>query len=301
MWDAWDVDAHYFDMREDLDSGAVVSIDGDAVVVRLAFGESSIEQRLFLDDDGRTLLIDNAVEWAETEKFLKLAFPVDVFADHAVAETQFGHHSRTTHTNTSWEEARFETQTQRWFLVEEPGFGVAFLNDSSHGFDVQRVEDAGRISQLARFSMLRAPKFPDPRTDKGSQTMRFGVVIGADVAVATEAGWRLNTAVREAVGVPVTPLVTSSNPAVIVSAVKLADDRSGDVIVRLYESRGGRGRSILSFDVDGLAEVTRTDLIERALPDAAALALAASVHGAPVAAELELRPFEVATLRLRRS
>lgn len=300
MWDAWDVDAHYLDMRVDLDAGATVTLDGDAVVVRLAFGSSSIEQRLFLAEDGRTLLIDNTVEWAETEKFLKLAFPVDVFADHAIAETQFGVHSRRTHTNTSWDDAQFETQTQRWFLVEEPGFGVAFLNDSSHGFDVARVEHEGRITQLARFSMLRAPKFPDPRTDRGTQTMRFGLLVGADVASATAAGWRLNTPARAAVGSPVAPLATSENPSVIVSAVKLADDRSGDLIIRLYESRGARGRTRLELAVPGLLGVTRTDLVERAAGDASPLELTREGRGEIWSVELTLRPFEVATLRLSR-
>ncbi|MFC6356225.1 alpha-mannosidase [Luethyella okanaganae] len=298
MWDAWDVDAHYLGMREDLDSGAHVELDDHTIVVRLAFGESSIEQRLFLDDDGRTLLIDNTVEWAETEKFLKLAFPVDVFADHAVAETQFGVHSRTTHTNTSWEDARFETQAQRWFLVEEPGFGVAFLNDSSHGFDVSRVESDGLVTQLARFSMLRAPKFPEPRTDHGTQTMRFGVLVGADVASATEAGWRLNMPARTGHGTPIAPLVSSENPAVIVSAVKLADDRSGDLIVRVYESRGGRGRAVLRLDVPGLRSASHTDLLERAREEAAPLAL--QQDDGAYSIELTLRPFEVATVRLSR-
>ncbi|PJJ71546.1 alpha-mannosidase [Diaminobutyricimonas aerilata] len=297
MWDAWDVDAHYLDMRQDLDSGAVVDLDGAAVTVATSFGESSIRQRLFLADDGRTLLIDNTVEWAETEKFLKLAFPVDVFADHAVAETQFGVHSRTTHTNTSWEDARFETQAQRWFLVEEPGFGVAFLNDSSHGFDVQRVKQGDRVSQLARFSMLRAPRFPDPRTDRGTQTMRFGVLVGADVGSATEAAIRLNTPARHATGAVVSPLATSTNPAVVISAVKLADDRSGDVIVRLYESRGGRARTEVRLDAPGLGTISRTDLIERPVE---AESVATTVDEETITVTLELRPFEVVTLRLSR-
>ena len=37
---------------------------------------------------------------------------------------------------------------------------------------------------------------------------------------------------------PVAPLVTVSNPAAVVEAVKLAEDGSGDLVVRLYESPG---------------------------------------------------------------
>ena len=90
MWDAWDVDRHYRGMVEDLDDADDVRLDGDAVVVTRTFGSSRIEQRLFLADDARTLVIDNTVDWHETEKFLKLAFPVDVFTDAAVAAIESG-------------------------------------------------------------------------------------------------------------------------------------------------------------------------------------------------------------------
>ncbi|WP_354003051.1 glycoside hydrolase family 38 C-terminal domain-containing protein [Microbacterium elymi] len=156
-WDAWDVDAHYRGSAVDV-TVVRAERDGDAIVVRATFGASAITQRLTLSDDGRTLHIDNEVDWRETEKFLKLAFPLDVFGDQVIVETQFGHHARPTHTNTSWDAARFEQHTQRWFVLGEPGFGVAFLNDSSYGFDATRVEHDGRIVQVARFSMpARAP------------------------------------------------------------------------------------------------------------------------------------------------
>ena len=79
------------------------------------------------------------------------------------------------------------------------------------------------------------------------------------------------------------------DPAVVVEAVKLADDRSGDVVVRLYEALGGRATATLSpsFPVLGAVE---TDLLERDLDrDALGDGLA-----------LRLRPFQIATIRLRR-
>ena len=284
-WDAWDVDAHYRGMGADL-AGAEVALDGDAIVVRTAFGASTIEQRLTLSDDGGTLVIDNIVDWHETEKFLKLAFPVDVFCDQVVAETQFGHHRRPIHENTSWDTARFEQHAQRWFLLEEPGYGVAFLNDSSHGFDATRVEHDGRIVAVARFSLLRAPRYPDPRTDQGMQRMRVGVRVASDVRAATASASRFASPARVVAGAAVDALVASSNPDVVVSAVKLADDRSGDLVVRVYEARGGRAEAVLTVPA---GDVVRADLLERP---------GASVAGSG-AIELSLRPFEIATLRVR--
>ncbi|HWU59108.1 MAG TPA: glycosyl hydrolase-related protein, partial [Microbacteriaceae bacterium] len=95
----------------------------------------------------------------------------------------------------------------------------------------------------------------------------------------------------------VAALVTVDNPAVVVEAVKLAEDRSGDLIVRLYESRGARARASVSFDgVASSVETVETDLLERELAQPAALA---EVDGAT--ASLQLRPFQLVTLRIRRA
>jgi alpha-mannosidase len=292
LWDAWDVDAAYRQMRVDLDAADEVLLDSEVVVVRRSFGASSVEQRLYLAPDGRSLLIDNTVDWHEREKFLKLAFPIDVFTDTAVAETQFGFHARTTHDNTSWENARFETHAQRWFLVQEPGFGVAFANDSSYGFDVTRRRRGSTLVQDVRFSMLRAPRFPDPRTDLGVQRMRFAIAVGADEARSTELGWALNVPARAAGGRALEALVSSSDPRVLISAVKLADDRSGDLVVRVYESTGGRAASEIRVALP-VSAVSAADLLER---PGEPLGHCPTDDGATI--PLTLRPFQVQTLRI---
>jgi alpha-mannosidase len=95
----------------------------------------------------------------------------------------------------------------------------------------------------------------------------------------------------------VAPLIEVSDPAVVVESVKLSDDRSGDVVVRLYESLGGRTRTTVtaSFPVE---RATVTDLLEREDPEIAALAPAV-VDGSSV--DLGVKPFQVVTLRLRPS
>jgi alpha-mannosidase len=80
--------------------------------------------------------------------------------------------------------------------------------------------------------------------------------------------------------------VAVDNPAVVVEAVKLADDRSGDVIVRLYESLGGRAKATIlaGFPV---TRVTVVDLLERELAEGST--------------QVSLRPFQVLTVRLART
>jgi alpha-mannosidase len=181
--------------------------------------------------------------------------------------------------------------------MEEPGWGVAVVNDSTYGHDVTRTvrdSDSGTTTTV-RVSLLRAPRFPDPETDQGVHRFRHALVPGAAIGDAVREGWRINQPVRRVSGdQEVAPLVAVTQDAVVVTALKLADDGSGDVIVRFHESRGGRTRATLTAGFE-VAAVTVTDLLERPLA------------GAPQPRHegeritLPLRPFELVTLRLKRA
>ncbi|MFG1701167.1 alpha-mannosidase [Nonomuraea sp. NPDC049309] len=289
-WDAWDVDEFYRNTVTDLTEADDVRLDGATVVVERSFGKSSLTQRLTLAE-GR-LEIDTEVDWHETEKFLKLAFPLDVRADRYAAESQYGHTFRPTHTNTSWEAAKFEACNHRFVHLEEPGWGVAMVTDSTYGHDVTRDVDEHGTTTTLRVSLLRAPRFPDPETDQGLHRFRHALVPGASIGDAVREGHFINQPERRVPGsAPVEPLVTVDDDAVVVTAVKLADDGSGDVVVRFHESRGGRARATLrpNFPV---AEVVTTDLLERPTgePERPGAAIPVS-----------LRPFELVTLRMKRA
>ena len=173
-------------------------------------------------------------------------------ADRSASETQFGHVFRPTHTNTSWEYARFEICAHRWIQVAEPGYGVAVSNDSTYGHDVGRTtREHGGTTTTVRLSLVRGPRYPDPEADQGRHTSRVTVRPGATIADAVEEGYRTNLPLRTVNGErDVKPLISISNPAIVVEAVKLAEDRTGDVVVRLYESLGGHavGELVANFD-----------------------------------------------------
>ncbi|MEU6477449.1 glycoside hydrolase family 38 C-terminal domain-containing protein [Streptomyces sp. NPDC047017] len=300
MWDAWDVDEFYRNTVTDLTDAESVTAGEDGASVRIvrAFGSSRVTQVLSLAAGERRLVLDTEVDWHETEKFLKLAFPLDVHAERYASETQFGHFHRATHTNTSWEAAKFEACNHRFVHVAEPGWGVALVNDSTYGHDVTRTVradgDQGTTTTV-RVSLLRAPRFPDPETDQGVHRFRHALVPGADISDAVREGWRINVPERRLSGAgEVAPLVTVDDDAVVVTAVKLADDGSGDVVVRFHEAHGGRARATLTAGF-AIADATATDLLERPLADAAA----PEREGERIA--LRLRPFELVTLRLRRA
>jgi alpha-mannosidase len=318
QWDAWDVDSFYRNTREDLTgvdtldvldpgpaTGPAGAVAGTATVrVTRSFGSSTVEQHLSLGPGARRLDVSTVVDWHEREKFLKAAFPLDVRAHESASEIQFGHVRRPTHTNTSWDAARFEICAHRWVHVAEPGYGAAVVNDCVYGHDVTRdVRGDGGTTTTVRLSLLRAPRFPDPETDQGLHRFHYALVPGAAIEDAVREGYRINLSPRAVPGTSaVEPLVRVDDPGVVVESVKLADDRSGDVVVRLYEARGGRARVAVrpGFPVAGARAV---NLLEEEFDDAPELDTGAGAGGADAgdaAIALTLRPFQIVTLRLAR-
>ncbi|WP_028266178.1 alpha-mannosidase [Arthrobacter sp. MA-N2] len=297
-WDAWDIDEFYRRNVVSVVEARSVTLESagwDAVVVvERTVGSSTITQRISLEAGAASLGISTTVDWQEREKLLKIGFPLDVRADRSASETQFGHVFRPTHTNTSWEAAKFEFCAHRWIHVAEPGYGVAISNASSYGHDVTRaIRDDGGTTTNVRVSLLRAPKFPDPRADLGMHVLELSIRPGASIGDAVEEGYRTNLKPRLLTGAkPVEPLFTVFNQALVIEAVKLAEDGSGDVIVRLYESLGERSTGIITANFDS-RKVQSVDLLERPVE-------ASGVVPGAVAAELTLRPFQLVTLRFSR-
>ena len=119
--------------------------------------------------------------------------------------------------------------------------------------------------------------------------LRFRIQPGASIGDAVALGYDLRNPVRPVrAAAPLAPIVTSSDPAVVIETVKLAEDGSGDLVVRLYESRGGRATTTLTFDGTA-ATIDCTDLLERPLPGTP------TSEGSAIV--LPFRPFQLRTVR----
>ncbi|MGI8881105.1 MAG: alpha-mannosidase [Jatrophihabitans sp.] len=294
LFDAWDVDSYYRNSVTDLTEVESIEQIGGGVRVTRRFGGSRVVQTITLPDDGtKRVDIETEIDWHESEKLLKAGFEVDVTADRAAAEIQFGHVYRPTHTNTSWDAAKFEVCAHRWVHVGEPGYGVGVVNDSTYGHDISRVDRAGGgTATRVRLSLLRAPKSPDPVTDQGRHTLRYALVPGATIGDAVREGYRINLPARTVAGSghEVEPLVTVAGDGVTVESVKLADDGCGDVVVRLYESLGARSTATVTAAFDH-GERYPVDLLERRIDEPTPQAPGAAAD------EVALRPFQILTLR----
>jgi alpha-mannosidase len=174
----------------------------------------------------------------------------------------------------------------RYVDLSEPTFGVAVLNDGRYGHGVQ---DGG-----IRVSLLRAAKYPDPIQDHGQHRVTISVLPhGAGLHEVLHEAEALNTPLRVvaagAADEAPLPIVSVEHPGVQVSAVKRADDGSGDLIVRLHEASGARTQVPVRTPAR-VIEATTCNLLEE--PEQA-------LDVADGFVNLTLRPFELITLRLR--
>jgi alpha-mannosidase len=243
-----------------------------------------------LDAGSRHIQFDTEVEWHETNRLLKVSFPVDVRSLRATYEIQYGHVERPTHANTSWDAARFEVCAHRWADLSEPGYGVALLNDCKYGYDI-----AGSVIRL---SLLRSPTWPDPVADRGHHHFTYRLLPHRgdfQEAGVVDAGYDLNVPLRTVTTAPHPgsrgssgSLVTVDAAHVVIDAVKRADDDPESLILRMYESWGRRGPVTVGAPWE-IRRATRTDLLEREIE-------AVGARGSEVT--VDIAPFEIVTLKL---
>lgn len=295
-YDAWDLESWTRTNARRV-SGGVVSVDADGplvgrVSVSRRFGPSTAVTTYELLAGSRQLLVHVDLDWHHDEHLLSMAFPLDVRSDTAACDVQFGVTERPTHPSSPWDAAKFEVCAHRYVSVSEPSFGAAVLNDGRYGHAV--------FDGAIRVSLARAAKYPDPDADQGHHRVTLALLahdgVLADVRAAAETLNRPPRVVASdvagaAIDLPVVSIVSSQAAAssVEVDAVKLADDGSGDLIVRLHESVGDR----ITIGVRCRHRITaawRCDLMED--PQAGEECLDGIVS-------TPLRPFELVTLRLR--
>ena len=157
FYDAWDIDRFTFDQVTDLDGLQSVEVTETGPLrrslrVTRTFGDSEIVQDIRLEAGSHFVDFATTVDWHETNRLLKVAFPVAVRSGRATYEIQYGHVERPTHDNTSWDVARFEVCGHKWADLSESGYGVALLNDCKYGYDI-----SGNVIRLSLFAPRRGP------------------------------------------------------------------------------------------------------------------------------------------------
>jgi alpha-mannosidase len=297
-YDAWDLESWTRAGAQPLTGTADVTVvDAGPLVGRVrverSFGPSRAVVTYELRAGSAQLLVHVELDWHHDEHLLSMAFPLDVRADVAMCDVQFGVVARPTHPSSPWDAAKFEVCAHRFVDVAEPDFGVAVLNTGRFGHSV--------FDGAVRVSLARAAQYPHPGADRGHHEVTLAILPhGAGLGDVRASAARLNSPLRvvDGAGVAgVAPIVTVSGPdggaatGVEVDAVKLADDGSGDLIVRLHEACGSRTRISVATP-QRIATAWRCNLLEEAQ-------MGEEVGDGIVA--ITLRPFQIVTLRLHRT
>jgi alpha-mannosidase len=257
------------------------------MAVRRRFGPSRATVTYTMRAGSPRLDIAVELDWQHDEHLLAMTFPLDIRADTAACDIQFGHVHRPTHPSTSWDAAKFEVCAHRYVDVSEPDFGVAVLNDGRYGH--------GLFDGRVRVSLARAARYPDPAADRGSHAVNLAVFPhGPGLSDVVDEAQRFTMPLRVASGVASAapdPLVALSGRGVEIDAVKLADNDPKDLIVRLHEAVGNRTRITLRCDRP-IAAASLCNLLEE--PHT-------GIEVGDGICALTVRPFEIATLRLSRA
>jgi alpha-mannosidase len=287
-WDAWDIDISYKSTPVSLPPAEGVALTAAGplearVAVRRRLGGSVLRQEVVLRHASRRIDFPTWVDWRETHRLLKVAFPADLKAPVLRGEIQFGHVVRPTHRNYEFERQRFEWPAQKWADASEANFGVALMNDCKYGYDF--------LEGVLRLTLLRAPILPDPTADRRRHEFVYALYVhdgGFAESEVVRQGYDLNLpAVVTPGSAGATAFAEVSARAVICETVKRSqDDRA--TVLRLYESLGGSARTSLRCPAAG-GRAWECDMLE------APLRRLAVGRGGEIT--LRFRPFEVKTIR----
>ncbi len=289
-FDAWDIDSIYKLQPVEIPAAAEIHVGAEgpifaSITVRRKFGKSELSQEIVLRAGSRRLDFRTVVEWRESHKLLKVNFPVNVRSEDALHEIQFGHIRRPTHSSKQYDADKFEVCNYKWTALAEENRGAAVLNDCKYGVNVEK--------NSINLTLLKSALAPDMTADKGRQEFTYSFYFWEGPLASSrvvQESYDLNVPLSVEDGAAGRrELFGTDSPSVIVETVKPAEDGSGDIVVRLYES----ARSSVdcefrtSLPVKTAAE---TDMLER---EKRKLKLSSG------AVNLSFRPFEIKTLRLK--
>lgn len=268
--------------------------EGDRTGLRITkrYGNSTITQRVYLYEDGIDRIdFVTDVDWKEKDQLLKVLFPLDIMADKAKYDVQFGHVERATHDNTSWDSARFESAAQKWVDISENNYGVALLNDGKYGFGV----NDGDLSM----TIVKSGGFPYEEASEIVPTFTYSLLphkeSGCNGGIV-EKSYILNRPflVREVKENKTGKLpsefsyATCKTSGVILETLKRAESGDG-VILRLYEAY--KERKKVELYLPNATEAWLCDLSENEQQ---------KLHLDGGMVEFNVKPFEIVTLKIKK-
>ncbi len=268
QYDAWEISIYYQHKMweiDDVQSVEVMDMGAHRAGIKVTrkFLESTITQVISLGAGKQNIDFDTTIDWKERQVLLKALFPVDIHAEKATYDIQFGNVERPTHWNTSWDMAKFEVCGHKWADLSEGGYGVSLLNDCKYGYDIREGE--------MRLTLLKSAVSPNEDADREVHHFTYSLYPHAD-------GWKQADTIKLGyeVNQPVTAMVLPAQDGnlpgelsianvdcdnVVMEVIKQAEE-STDIIIRVHECKNTRANATLTFFKD-IKSVTECDMEER--------------------------------------
>jgi len=291
FWDAWDISPYYRETQPEtavLESRNILEHTPVRVAVEQVFsiGNSRIRQNIELRGSESILRVDCRVDWKEDNKMLRLCSGTSITWPTATYEIQYGSLERPTHSNTSWDDAKFEVCGHKYVDLSQADRGLSLMNDSKYGYRIHE--------NMMEMTLLRSPSYPDPGADRGVNEFSFAFMPHAgrcDSRIVKESH-NFNSPLlvlkgRKA-GSNEGSWFTVDNGNICIEAVKPAENGDG-FVVRCYETQGGSCTCRLKSSIPA-EEVCSVNLLEeiegQILPEGDSV-------------RLDFKPFEIKTLLFR--
>ena len=295
-YEAWDIDLYYpQELVEVLKAKQVRKITEGKLrsILELTFSteDSFIKQKVILESNSKKLDFVTEVDWYEARKMLRTAFPVDILANEAQYDIQYGFVKRSTADNTSWDIARFEACGHKYADLSSDRYGVALLNDCKYGYKIK-----GNVLDLA---LLRSPKSPDFEADQGKQFFTYcfyphkGNAVNSSVMQESAAVNREPIQFQGYARGGKLPLckIQSENGGVSLEVLKKAEKEDA-LVIRVVETKGEHSTGELVFSSEDFLALETTSLMEWEKGE--------KIPVRKGKATLSLAPFEIRTFFLRK-
>lgn len=238
MYDAWDILPNYKDIEYDFTikeplkmTYADYSVAEFRTTLLTPSDKSTWVMVIRLFRDSPYIEVEHIVDWDEKHKLAKVEFSCNVLSRELICDTSAGYIKRETHTNTTWQQARFEVCHHKWCDFAEESGGIALINEGKYGLG---VEENGMS-----LSLLRANIRPDISSDIGHHEFCY--------VILPHEGSTVNAGINDKALEYNVPLVKAdvSTPhwdfgELYLQAVKLSED-GNHIIFRLSEQNGHRG------------------------------------------------------------
>lgn len=297
-YDNWDIDIFHtekywdalsFEKMEWIEVGRIRA----TLLVERKISNSFIKQKIHFYADKRRIDFETYVDWKDNQHLLKVHFPVDIHSDEATFEIQFGNAVRKIHTNTSWDEARFESCAHKWMDFSEGHYGVALLNDCKYGHSVK--------NGVLGLTLIKSGIEPNPTTDQEEHFFTYAIYPHKEnwrYSDVSDEAYNLNQPLKIAEGImnsDIYSYASVNKKNMVIETIKKAEDGNG-IVIRLYERDNAKTSVRLLVDTE-LTRAFTCNLLENEETELTVEEVVNEYGKRVKAVNFVAKPFEICTIK----